>query len=323
MTAGAVLLLALTACIGGLLPKHFLRRVDKRVLGANSRNENSRWRRNLEAVILSLSDQQIVTGLAILVAGFCETRKNGSLSVYHWETIVYLAWMSSSVHIASLTLLRDVLNRNPMLRNLRVAGMLLLLALLVVAMWPTRIATDMLFTPVGCLWTPSSRGDTPTFRASPDWILSMIMLLSAYIWKLSQLFASSRNWVRKWTIAKAQAALENFLRFIIQSHWTVWLRWPAYKFSVACYVVFVAFAEFAESFAASIIYLCLAFPYGVSIIIYTRVKVDGAVTDGENRLTFGQIVPLFLLALPVLLLFELSVGIRSTSSWLYGSITNK
>lgn len=301
-TAGSIIVLALTAYTGGFLPGHFLHRIDRRVVYANNRNEHSKWRRVLEGVMLSLSDQQLVTGLAILVAGYYEMLSSSALSLYHWQIVVYLAWMSSSVHIASLTLLRDVLNQKPMLRNLRVAGMLILLVLLVLALWPTRSSTYPAFVLAKCLWT------IPTKEFNPEWILTLVMLLIAYLWKLTQLFASSRGWIREWTVAIPEASLENSMRQIIRSRRSVWLRSPAYICLRITYISFVAYVELVECFAASVVYLCLAFPYGVSIILRTRTIIPHHVLASESRLTFGQLVPLFLLCLPILLLVELSLG---------------
>lgn len=99
-----------------------------------------------------------MAGLAILVSGYYEMIHN-DLSVYHWNIVIYLSWMSSAVHIASLTLLTDVFNKKPdafnngpILRNIRVAGMLSLFILLVAAMWPLRRLYVPLDTRVKCLW---------------------------------------------------------------------------------------------------------------------------------------------------------------------------
>lgn len=108
-------------------------------------------------MILSFSDQQIVTGLAILIAGYCEMLST-NLSVYHWNVIVYLAWLSSCVHIAFIILLRDRLNRNHALRNFRIAAMFCLLSLLTTALWPSRklyypdLVLEQPLLPVKCLW---------------------------------------------------------------------------------------------------------------------------------------------------------------------------
>ena len=304
--------LSLAAYIGGFLPSHYLRRVDRRIFRANSRNQDSRWRDIIEKVMLSVSDQQLVTGLAILVAGYYEMMNN-NLSVYHWQIVVYLAWLSSAVHIASLTLLRDVFNNNPTLRNLRVAGMLLLLALLEVAMWPIRFTDYWGGRPVGmpvrCWWKPTQMQSSGPLVVGPNWVLTVVMLLLAYVWKLSQLFESSRGFVRRWLVAKPEAAIERLMRTAALGHRSGRLRWLT-----VIYIHFVTYAEVAESFAASIIYLCLALPYGITLIIGNRLSMDDEVIADEQKLTFGQLVPLFLLVLPILQVLELSLGMCGASA---------
>jgi hypothetical protein len=86
--------------------------------------------------ILSLSDQQIVTGSAILAAGFQGLRLGG-IDSYHFQTVIYLAWMSSSVHLSALSILTPILKDRPVLRVWRLVGMLVLLVLLVIALIPT------------------------------------------------------------------------------------------------------------------------------------------------------------------------------------------
>jgi hypothetical protein len=302
-TAYLVLLLAVIAYFKGFLPGQYLRRTDRLVLHANSRNENSRWREIFESVTLSLSDQQLVTGLAILIAGYYEMLNN-DLSVYHWNIVVNLAWMSSAVHIATLTLLRDVLNKGRTLRNIRVAGMLLLSLLLTTAMWPLRRTQVPWGTPVRCLWRSqlwNANLDTDDYETSsldPDRVISVIMLLGAYIWKLSQLFSSSRGWARRWLVAEPQAAMERLMRRALFSHRPDWQIRPAYLLLTHSYIVAVVYAEMAESFAAVILYLCLALPWGTFCISYYRIRASEKVKDGESTLSFGQLVPLFLLVLP-------------------------
>jgi hypothetical protein len=311
ITACTVVLLAILAYAGGCLPEHHLRRVDRHIFRANSRNEDSRWRKVIERVMMSLSDQQLVTGLAILVAGYHEMTSN-NLDLYHWHMIVWLALLSSSVHIASLTLLRDVFNKNPVLRNFRVAGMLILLVLLATATWPTRKGLSGLWLPAKCCWAQSRWLDnmfTSMFRGfDPSWCIALVMLLFAYAWKLSQLFQPSRSWIRKWLVAKPQAATERLMRRIVLSAMPRWLTWPAYRLLTVYYLTFAVYAEVAESFAASILFLLVSLPYGITSIVVTRRVISPETRSGENSLTFGQLVPLLLLMLPVMAALELSTG---------------
>lgn len=309
ITACAVFILALVAYAGGFLPTHFLRRIDRRIFRAKSKREHSPWRTVIENVMLTLSDQQLVTGFALLVAGYYEMMNN-DLPIHYWQIVVYLAWLSSSVHIASLTLLRDVLSKNTKLRNLRVAGMVALLALLIAAMWPTRYE-DVLSVPAipsKCYWKPWK---VLPVNFDPNWVFSMATVLFAYVWKLSQLFASSRGLVRRWLVAKPEAMMERLMRHVATSDWPRWVSWPTNRFLVLCYITFVAYAELAESFVASIIYIGLVLPYGISTVVNTRLWYGSYQTNDESeemRLTFGQLVPLFMLVLPILSIIELSPG---------------
>lgn len=301
ITAFLVLLVAITAYVGGFLPGHYLRRADRLVLHANSRNEDSRWRDIFESVTLSFSDQQLVTGLAILVAGYYEMFNN-NLSVYHWNIVVYLAWMSSGVHISTLTLLKDVFNKQPTLRNIRVAGMLALLILLITAMWPLRRYYVTKEIPVRCLWGSRSlnfRQELLNYKfVNPEWTFSITTLLVAYVWKLSQLFSSSRGWVRRWLVARPQAATERLMRRALLSRRSKWLTRPAFFLLAYCHIIAVVCIEMADSFAAVLMYLFLVLPWGAFCILDARNQLDDDVKAGESKLTFGQLVPLFLLVLP-------------------------
>ncbi len=85
------------------------------------------WGTVIERVILNLSDQQLLTGIAILVLGLI---KHCTISVYHFTVVSDLAWFSSYVHMTSLILLQDYLRDRPQLRNWRVSLMLVMLNLL-------------------------------------------------------------------------------------------------------------------------------------------------------------------------------------------------
>jgi hypothetical protein len=59
-------------------------------------------KRAIEVFILALSDQQLVTGLAILIAGFVKC----DISIYLFSNVFAIAWFSCMTHLATLTVLR-------------------------------------------------------------------------------------------------------------------------------------------------------------------------------------------------------------------------
>lgn len=76
--------------------------------------------------ILTLSDQQLVVGIAILVAAIAN---QCTLPFIEFEVTFALAWFSTTTHLATLDSLRHYFVSHPTIRNLRVVGMLIMMAL--------------------------------------------------------------------------------------------------------------------------------------------------------------------------------------------------
>lgn len=134
LTAWLVMFGVLVAFIFGTLPPMLLSPVDREVYKRRPRPDRKRLSKALEKATLVASDQQIFTGIAILVAAFCNF---SSLSAYHWQTITYLGWMSSSVHLSTLTVLRSHFRKYPRVRTWRIMAMVALAILLAVALAPS------------------------------------------------------------------------------------------------------------------------------------------------------------------------------------------
>lgn len=85
-----------------------------------------------------MCDIQAITGLAILVRG-CVSLKdpNNPLVATDWSMVVYLAWYSTSTHLAGLTSLRTNSSRQTRAKFLRLVSAVPLFVLLVAAMVPT------------------------------------------------------------------------------------------------------------------------------------------------------------------------------------------
>ncbi|KAK3997862.1 hypothetical protein QBC44DRAFT_392135 [Cladorrhinum sp. PSN332] len=71
----------------------------------------------LTQFILMLSDQQLVTGLAILIAGIA---KRPFITAYDFNIVFNLAWLSSTTHLATFCALRRHLRTHTLLRNFHV-----------------------------------------------------------------------------------------------------------------------------------------------------------------------------------------------------------
>lgn len=89
----------------------------------------NRWSCALEIVIIGLSDQQIITGLSIIVAGL--TQLGWGLESYHFQSVVSLAWFSAITHLLTLTILREEVRSKKPIRYFRLFGMGLLAIMLI------------------------------------------------------------------------------------------------------------------------------------------------------------------------------------------------
>jgi hypothetical protein len=66
------------------------------------------WSNMLYGTIMALSDQQLITGIAILSAAI-RSLKMRSITVYHFNMVMNMAWFSSNVHLLSLCVMRSFL----------------------------------------------------------------------------------------------------------------------------------------------------------------------------------------------------------------------
>ncbi|KAF7917177.1 uncharacterized protein EAE98_010282 [Botrytis deweyae] len=79
------------------------------------------WSFALGNVILNFCDQQVVLGIAVLIAGVSQL--SSGLDSYHWQTVLNLAWFSSFTHILTLTALRAENRSNNKIKVIRVVAM--------------------------------------------------------------------------------------------------------------------------------------------------------------------------------------------------------
>ena len=101
--------------------------------------DENQQREALKKFILTLSDQQLVTGIAILVACFANWCRT---SVYELNVVVALAWFSSATHLATLDVLQDYFQHNRVVRNWRMIGMVTIVLLLIAGLLLTGFYTN-------------------------------------------------------------------------------------------------------------------------------------------------------------------------------------
>ena len=65
------------------------------------------WSHVLYDMVICLSDQQLVTGTAVLVAALKLLHVDGTITVYHFTVVTNLAWFSANTHLLSMLVVRS------------------------------------------------------------------------------------------------------------------------------------------------------------------------------------------------------------------------
>jgi len=164
------------------------------ILHANTPSRRANFEKKLidfvGHIILGLSDQQLVTGLAILITGYT---KHCALTSRHFWIVFDLAFFSSVTHLASLPALREYLTEHHRFRDLRVFLMLANYVMLLVAAVLTFRNYDERTRncPIQCTF---EQVRTKRFGASPIYTVQMVLLTLVFFWQLLMLYMKPDTW---------------------------------------------------------------------------------------------------------------------------------
>lgn len=211
--------------IVGYVPEDFLNSIDRGIIDTVWRRTRSKpaqiWEPTLRTAVLMFSDQQLVTGIALLISGYAQLRCG--LSVFHWQMIVYLSWFSSLTHLTTLTFLRQYFRENPVPRLWRAILMLSMVTMLGIALLPTGdaewFATAGL--PALCYFrrlVAQSREERFEFDAyqTASMLVSVTVLFSGYLTRLIKLSNKATAFTKLWIRTKPGIVLKNMLNDSIQ-----------------------------------------------------------------------------------------------------------
>lgn len=263
------------------------------------------WRPVLRKVVLELSDQQLLLGIAMLFAGLYQ---RCTITEYHFSMVQNLAWMSSSVHITTLVVHREYLRGTPNLRNWRT----LLLAVMFAFMVSYAVLTahnDWDFTgayPAQCLFSDLA-GQVSGIGGF--WLFfELFQILWGYCGGVLLLYGSLSSSVNTWVIEKPVSKLEKGAQKLRQGRQkaTCKPRTISCISRVGASILAEKSLLFIKHWYSSCITLgdlqwanlffgVVFFSYGVWGTFRTRIVPSTSMNGNENALTFGQIVPLCML----------------------------
>jgi hypothetical protein len=183
--------------------------------------QSQKWKGAIKNAVLMFSDQQLVTGIGILVSGYTQIRC--SLSTYHWQVVVYLARFSSLTHRTTLTALRAFFRSQPTLAYWHVFFMGCTIVLLGTALAPTGYVSQNYYPRRGALAVPAlcmfstagyheallspSVGEVDSYNSLQpfNWLfimLSLLFLFVSYISPVVSLFKHASDIAREWLRTK-------------------------------------------------------------------------------------------------------------------------
>ena len=303
-------------------------------LDSDERTRRARYRRSkgLERFILALSDQQLVTGLAVLIAGFFNPC---SRSVFHFNIIAALGWFSSTCHLSTLSVLRTYLMDHPRVRDWRVVGMICVFLLTAVAQTLSFTTQDSA-APIYCAFQHLFPKAVNVSAISLPLII--IFLVVSYSNRIGRLYSLDPDWgiedwcaeliadlVRDWTdMAQIQHILISMPKRSKAAKGAVFRRveqrkdfarqcrrWIAHPrgFRRQIYSLRYFYSQLNDSFLGEILTLLFGVTYGITSVVMSRVQVpDVGLSAGQNSMSFGQLVPLLLMLLPCLAAGEVFFG---------------
>jgi hypothetical protein len=251
------------------------------------------WLRVLDRVVLSLSDQQLVTGFSILVIGCIKLRSD--ITIYHFACITNLAMFSCSAHLASVISLRRYFQDHPEVAWVRLGFMstfalLLAVSLSIFGVW---ISTAQSAGRMGCPATCLLPGNGIGHFHWVGWALT-VYLVVCYWAAYSYVFPNAEIFFTKWLFTKPLEFVEKFFG-IHQFHERFMHRRPVFPSLLVAHLL--QFAWWLISLISSLI-----------IRMWGNRHASTFEGGSETSWGFGQLLAIFLIVLPFLNGVEIYFG---------------
>ena len=263
------------------------------------------WIPIIERIVLNLSDQQLLTGIAVLVASFWT---HCSISVYHFSLACDLGFFSSSAHLVSLQVLGRYLNSRRSQRNWRVVLMVLQAILLAIScvLQGHRSWYNSWSYEAQCLFDDligNVSGKPGSMMA-----VNLILIVLYYSPVILSLYKTPSEFLTSWLVEQPRAFLERRRRALndqrpsIESCRTLRERIRLAGISALIPVITLVRAVHLTLVVllSSQLLLTLGdvfwFVYSLYGLIGDRDIPPSDMNGSENSMSFGQIVPILLLS---------------------------
>lgn len=315
------------------LPNECYNEFDDLILNRRPQSKNEDRARTFRGFLLALSDQQLLSGLALVIT--INMIRNGvdnldtEVTGYAYNNAVILAYFSCAIHLASLGCLRGYLQQRRTLKHIRVLLMICVFGLLIQGLWDAWFAVHLTESlrcsiryrkAVGYLITDPDLLREYTIAIWDDiggvagFVIWIGTLASGYVRQLLALYSTSTGTpfsTPQIKMASMTGLLPRSLEEtqLLRAKDRLSNRWAESNLNFAFFFV-VVIPTFAQSFMFEIIWLLFYLLIGIGQFAY-YIAAPGTRSEGYNLRTkislkpdFGQLLPLVLLGLPLLAMFE-------------------
>lgn len=306
----------------------------------NATRNSKKWIRPLETALITFSDTQVITGIAILLGGYIQLYSG--ISSYHWQVIVALAWFSSLTHLLTLKSLRGYFRKRLEMAIWRAAFMGFVMILLIAALGPTGYISqnEAIATPAFCLFSSKRRLEVSRHAVSssdsfdafnlPLIFLSIFFLVTNYVLKVIGLFTTVpetwQSWLETNVSKHLKYNLECTARLRDNSAFTIIKKfWDMLRALVLLtYVLSKAFYEIGGSMLWEVytskenpcylskLILCYKIFWMAAALVWGTLRLIGLRISNkhqeESKWGFGQILAVLLLFLPLWSVYQSLFG---------------
>ncbi|KAL1631276.1 pre-rRNA-processing protein esf1 [Diplodia seriata] len=301
------------------------------------RERSDFYRKVLTRVMITLGDQQVLTGIAIIISGYSRAMQNHSPMVEdysrwryrlvenHFFLIVYLACLSSSSHLAAVVTLKRYLIGNKVLAFLRLALIVLFALLLTVTIClsvpfgpPTilylSIEANLETEKRMCQIWRKSYGPCEDIKLHRFWLV--VFYIVAVVAILYPYWIAIINTFESWN----EELSAHFKRFWQnESRWLPmhWIRkaftgldslgpgnfWKSLRRGLKKTFLFLALGSSGEAYCLQILFFSVSLFYVLLQRMSNKPPDHPELCDlsaGGTKWGFGQILPMILLAAPII-----------------------
>lgn len=304
------------------LPYECYNEFDNLLLGRVPRAENGHRVQKFRGWMLAMSDQQLLSGLALAIV--INMVRNGvadldaKVTGYSYNNAVILAFFSCMIHLASLSTLRVYLKERGKLKHIRAGLMLCVLILILQGLAETWWEMDPYstlrcavaqFHAEGYLQSgPTKESVWNNISTIMGLTTFLFLLASGYVRRILALYSNEGGTVLKSQLVPQWAGhgITKYTELEIQeAKRNLALRWSSAA-SFYSLFSFIVLPSFTTSFVFEIIWTVFYFAMGLTQMAYFLILDYDSTASSRISFEpgFGQLLPLILLGLPILAVCE-------------------